>query len=61
MPVQFRYRLSTINTGNTGNSIAVIELGTDPEVLCQYRNGTLLPVQFLFWFFTESLIPISGT
>ena len=36
-------------------------MGTDPEVFCQYRNGTVLPVQFLFWFFTESLIPISGT
>ena len=36
-------------------------MGTDPEVFCQYRNGTVLPVQFLFWFFTESLMPISGT
>ena len=36
-------------------------MGTDPDVFFQYRNGTVLPVQFLFWFFTESLIPISGT
>ena len=29
-------------------------MGTDPEAFCQW-NGTVLPVQFLFWFFASTM------
>ena len=57
MPVQFRYRLGTINTGNTGNSIAVIEwllliqkcfASTGMVPFCQYSfySGSLPKVWY---------------
>ena len=56
MPVQFRYQLSTVNTGNTGNSIAVIEwvliqkcfASTGMVPFCQYSfySGSLPKVWY---------------
>ena len=56
MPVQFRYRLSTVNTGNTDNSIAVIEwvliqkcfASTGMVPFCQYSfySGSLPKVWY---------------